>query len=206
MKAAPRSLQSKTVWAIEICSGVEEKKVRSVLNALGQITVQHLKRYGRFAVPGVATIKSVMRPAREARLMSAFGKIVEVKAKPAATGVKCFAHKSFREQTVSVQLRGKSRQVRYCDAESMAAIVEASGVGKKKVRSVIGALHKVTVQQVKLHGKFAVPGMVVIKSQRVPARPSRMVKCFGKTVRVGARPRRTVLKYSVRGSFAKQLE
>merc|ERR1712146_433808 len=78
--------------------------------------------------------------------------------------------------------------------ETLAALEAASGVSKKEVGSVLAALEKVAVLQVKKAGKFVVPGVTMIKTRHKPATKAGTKVMFGKTVKVKARAAKTVVK------------
>merc|ERR1719301_292373 len=78
--------------------------------------------------------------------------------------------------------------------ETLSAIEAASGVAKKEVGSVLSALEKVAVAQVKKAGKFVVPGVVMIKTRVKPATKAGTKVMFGKTVKVKASKAKTVVK------------
>merc|ERR1719169_96986 len=78
--------------------------------------------------------------------------------------------------------------------EMLGALETASGVGKKEVGAVLGALEKVAVAQVKKVGKFVVPGVVMIKTRHKPATKAGTKVMFGKTVKVKAKAAKTVVK------------
>merc|ERR1719371_11720 len=79
-------------------------------------------------------------------------------------------------------------------SETIGALEAASGVGKKEVASVLAALEKVAVAQVKKAGKFVVPGVVMIKTRVKPATKAGTRVMFGKTVKVKAKAAKTVVK------------
>merc|ERR1712146_527974 len=78
--------------------------------------------------------------------------------------------------------------------ETLGALQAASGVEKKHVASVLAALEKLAVAEVKKAGKFVVPGVVMIKTKVKPARKAGTKVMFGKTVKVKAAAAKTVVK------------
>merc|ERR1719247_3250089 len=78
--------------------------------------------------------------------------------------------------------------------ETLGALAAAAGVEKKEVASVLAALEKVAIAEVKKAGKFVVPGVVMIKTRVKPARKAGTKVLFGKTVKVKAAKAKTVVK------------
>merc|ERR1719502_210293 len=62
------------------------------------------------------------------------------------------------------------------------------------VAKVMGALAKLGSKEVKSVGKFAIPGLCVIKTKKKPATKAGMRLMFGKEVKVSAKPAKTVVK------------
>merc|ERR1712139_82144 len=79
-------------------------------------------------------------------------------------------------------------------SETHGSLEAASGVAKKEVSSVLSALEKVAVAQVKSAGKFVIPGVVMIKSKHKAAKKAGSRMMFGKMVKVKAQPAKTVVK------------
>merc|ERR1711948_134143 len=61
-----------------------------ILNSLAALAVTEAKKTGKFIIPGVAMLKTRVRPATKAGKREIFGKEVMVKAKPAKTIVKAY--------------------------------------------------------------------------------------------------------------------
>merc|ERR1711987_8118 len=73
----------------------EEHELKSaacskVLNSLATLAATEVKKTGKFIIPGVAILKTRVKPATEAGKREIFGKEVMVKAKPAKTIVKAY--------------------------------------------------------------------------------------------------------------------
>merc|ERR1712066_614408 len=60
------------------------------LEAIAEIGTHEVKSTGVFTIPGLARIKTRMKPATKAGKREVFGKVVVVKAKPARKIVKAF--------------------------------------------------------------------------------------------------------------------
>merc|ERR1711901_10564 len=61
-----------------------------IMDSLAAIAATEVKKTGKFVVPGVAMLKTRMKPATKAGKREVFGKEVMVKAKPARSVVKAF--------------------------------------------------------------------------------------------------------------------
>merc|ERR1712195_433804 len=65
---------------------------------------------------------------------------------------------------------------------------------RRDVTKVIGALADLGAKEVKSVGKFAIPGLVMIKTKKKPATKAGMRMMFGQSVQVKAKPAKTVVK------------
>merc|ERR1719270_1735062 len=76
----------------ELASSCDLKKTEcgKVLTALADIAATQVKKNGKFTIPGVCMVKTRLKPATKAGKREMFGKVVQVKAKPAKTVVKAF--------------------------------------------------------------------------------------------------------------------
>merc|ERR1712187_420863 len=90
-KAGP--VMSKGGMGQAIADELEMKKrdVTTVLDSLASIAATEVEKAGKFTIPGVAMVKTRVKPATKAGKREIFGKVVVVKAKPAKTVVKAFA-------------------------------------------------------------------------------------------------------------------
>eukprot|EP01084_Bolivina_argentea_P026519 49331_1 len=90
MKTAAKSI-TKTALAEALAQGTELKKSEcvKVLTSLAEIVTKEVKK-GKVTIPGVAMIKTRVKPATKAGKREMFGKTVVVAAKPAKTVVKAF--------------------------------------------------------------------------------------------------------------------
>merc|ERR1712154_33208 len=90
-KAASRSM-SKSELADAVATAVELKKSEcmKVLTSLAEIVTKEVKKTGKVTIPGVAMIKTRVKPATKAGKREMFGKVVMVAAKPAKTVVKAY--------------------------------------------------------------------------------------------------------------------
>ena len=76
--------------AIAAATGHKKAEVSKVLEELTAIGTKEVKSKGIFTLPGLARIKTRVKPATKAGKRVMFGKEVAVKAKPATTVVKAF--------------------------------------------------------------------------------------------------------------------
>merc|ERR1712151_574945 len=91
MKAAAKSM-GKTALAEALSEGTELKRSEcvKVLTSLAEVVTKEVKKTGKVTIPGVAMIKTRVKPATKAGKREMFGKVVVVAAKPAKTVVKAF--------------------------------------------------------------------------------------------------------------------
>merc|ERR1712241_1331426 len=83
---------SKSAIVNELASATEltGSAVKKVLDSLAAVATKEVKKSGKFTIPGLAMIKTRMKPATKAGKREVFGKVVMVKAKPATKIVKAF--------------------------------------------------------------------------------------------------------------------
>merc|ERR1712056_51636 len=98
-KAAGGKALTKTGLAEAVATETELKKkdVLSILDILTSVASKSLKSVGKVTIPGLAMIKTRVKPATKAGKRVMFGQEVVVKAKPAKTVVKCFAVASLKK-------------------------------------------------------------------------------------------------------------
>merc|ERR1712170_148724 len=89
MKASAVMTKTKLCAAIEGSTSVKKSDVKKVLESLAEVAAKEVKK-GKFTIPGVAMVKTRVKPATKAGKKEIFGKLVMVKAKPAKTVVKAF--------------------------------------------------------------------------------------------------------------------
>merc|ERR1712232_872740 len=91
-KAATKKVLTKTGIAEAISTETELKKSDcvKVLNALATVAAKEVKKTGKLVIPGVAMLKTRVKPATKAGKRFMFGEMKTVKAKPAKTVVKAF--------------------------------------------------------------------------------------------------------------------
>merc|ERR1719150_1321808 len=91
-KAATKKTLSKTGIAEAISTETEMKKSDcvKVLSALAAIAATEVKKTGKLVIPGVATLKTRIKPARKAGKKLMFGEMRAVKAQPANKVVEAF--------------------------------------------------------------------------------------------------------------------
>ena len=83
--------------------------------------------------------------------------------------------------------------------EVFGAIEASSGIKKRDVKAVFGALEGIIPAQLKATGKFTIPGITMIKLKKKPATKAGKRMAFGKEVFVKAKPARTLVKcYTVK--------
>merc|ERR1712084_160908 len=91
MKTAAKAM-GKGALAEALAEGTELKKSEctKVLDNLAQVVAKEVKKTGKVTIPGVAMIKTRVKPATKAGKREMFGKVVMVAAKPAKTVVKAY--------------------------------------------------------------------------------------------------------------------
>merc|ERR1712187_572775 len=99
MKGGAKVL-SKGALAEALAEGSELKKkdCSRIVEKLGEIAAAQVKGVGKFVVPGVAMVKTRLKPATKAGKREVFGKVVMVKARPARTVVKAFPVSALKKQ------------------------------------------------------------------------------------------------------------
>merc|ERR1712054_429674 len=94
MKGSKKAVKSMGKDAIAAAiAGEHELKSAAcskVLNSLAALAATEVKKTGKFIIPGVAILKTRVKPATKAGKREIFGKEVMVKAKPAKTIVKAY--------------------------------------------------------------------------------------------------------------------
>merc|ERR1711904_209158 len=73
------------------------------------------------------------------------------------------------------------------------ALATATGHKKSECSKVLDALVEIGTAEVK-KGKFTIPGLCMIKTKTKPATKAGMRLMFGKSVKVAAKPARTIVK------------
>lgn len=76
--------------ALATACGMKKTEASKILDALANVGAKEVKARGVFTLPGLARIKTRVKPATKAGSRSMFGKVVKVAAKPARTVVKAF--------------------------------------------------------------------------------------------------------------------
>merc|ERR1711974_141439 len=89
---APVKSITKGALADEIAQKTEltRKVCLAVLQNRAEVAEREVKKTGKFAIPGVAMLKTRRKPATKACKKEIFGKMQMVKAKPAKAVVKAF--------------------------------------------------------------------------------------------------------------------
>merc|ERR1712203_675008 len=90
-KAVVKSMP-KSAIAAAIAEEHELKKgvCAKIIDSLATLASAEVKKTGKFVIPGVAMLKTRVKPATKAGKREVFGKEVMVKAKPAKTIVKAY--------------------------------------------------------------------------------------------------------------------
>ena len=90
---------SKSAIVAELAAASELKgsQVKNVFEGLAEVATKEVKKSGKFTIPGLAMIKTRMKPATKAGKREVFGKVVMVKAKPATKIVKVFCVAAFKK-------------------------------------------------------------------------------------------------------------
>merc|ERR1712093_20156 len=73
-------------------------------------------------------------------------------------------------------------------------IATSLSLKRRDVTKVLGALADLGAKEVKSVGKFALPGLCMIKTRKKPATKAGTRVMFGKEVKVAAKPAKTVVK------------
>merc|ERR1719367_886670 len=91
---------SKSAIVAELATATELKgsAVKKVLENLTAVATKEVKKSGKFTIPGLAMIKTRMKPATKAGKREVFGKVAMVKAKPATKVVKAFCVAALKKQ------------------------------------------------------------------------------------------------------------
>merc|ERR1711860_440519 len=90
MKGAVAMGKSAIVAELAAASELKGSQVKKVLEGLAEVATKEVKKSGKFTIPGLAMIKTRMKPATKAGKREVFGNVVMVKAKPATKIVKAF--------------------------------------------------------------------------------------------------------------------
>merc|ERR1711879_292444 len=92
MKSAAARPMTKGALAKALAAESELKPAvcSKIINSLGAIATNEVVKKGAFSLNGLFRIKTKVKPATKAGQREMFGKVVQVKAKPAKKVVKCF--------------------------------------------------------------------------------------------------------------------
>merc|ERR1712099_230104 len=85
--------------------GLKGAQIKKVLDCLATVATKEVKKSGKFTIPGLAMIKTRMKPATKAGKREVFGKVVMVKAKPATKVVKAFCVAALKKSICAASLR-----------------------------------------------------------------------------------------------------
>merc|ERR1712216_389383 len=87
-------------------------------------------------------------------------------------------------------------------AESLAS---KSGLKKSECSKIIDNFAALATAEVKKTGKFTIPGLCMLKTRVKPARKAGTAQAFGKTIKVSARPAKTIVKAYVTAALKKSI-
>ena len=73
-------------------------------------------------------------------------------------------------------------------ADLQAQLANASGIAPKDVKLVMDVLRQICTKSLREHGVFRLPGITMLRTKRINARPASTKKMFGKEVVLPAKP------------------
>ena len=98
-------------------------------------------------------------------------------------------------KTAMKSMKAMKASVRALSKSGMAdGIASSLTLKRRDVTKVLGALTELATKEVKNVGKFAIPGLLMIKTRKKPATKAGVRQMFGKEVKVAAKPAKTVVK------------
>ena len=74
------------------------------------------------------------------------------------------------------------------------ALATEHGLKKSQCAKMLDSLASIGTAEVKNAGKFTIPGLCMIKTRKKPATKATTREMFGKMVKVGAKPAKTIVK------------
>jgi nucleoid DNA-binding protein len=91
MKAGAKAMSKGGIAdALATATQLKKSQCMKLLDSLATVATKEVKSTGKFTVPGLAMIKTRMKPATKAGKKEVFGKVMMVKAKPAKKIVKAY--------------------------------------------------------------------------------------------------------------------
>jgi len=90
MKGATSITKGALAEALATATELKKSECSKVLTSLAEVVAKEIKKTGKVVVPGIAMVKTRLKPATKAGKREVFGKVVMVKAKPARTIVKAY--------------------------------------------------------------------------------------------------------------------
>merc|ERR1712066_323624 len=92
MKKAGGKVMTKGELAKTIAAEYELKAtmVSKIMGSIAEVATKEVKKTGKFVFPGLCMVKTRVKPATKACQKEIFGKMCQVKARPARTIVKAF--------------------------------------------------------------------------------------------------------------------
>ena len=98
-------------------------------------------------------------------------------------------------KTAMKSMKALKASVRALSKSGMAnGIASSLTLNKTRCHNGDGCLTELATKEVKSVGKFAIPGLLMIKTRKKPATKAGMRQMFGKEVKVAAKPAKTVVK------------
>merc|ERR1711937_1085727 len=96
--AGAKLTKSELISSLAEKCGMKRAVANSMLGELVTVATAEVKKNGIFTLPGLCRIKTRVRPATKAGKKEMFGKVVEVKARPAKTVVKAYTVAALKAQ------------------------------------------------------------------------------------------------------------
>ena len=81
-------------------SGVPKRDCKKVLDGLSKVLAKHVKATGTCTIPNLVRVKKVVTKARPAGVRKAFGKQIEVGARPERQRLRISPLKKFKDQVL----------------------------------------------------------------------------------------------------------
>merc|ERR1712203_987706 len=102
----PAKVMTKSAMAKAIAEEHEIKPsvASGIINSLAEIGAKEVTSTGKFTIPGLVMIKTRTKPATKACKKEIFGKMCDVKARPARTVVKAFPVSALKKSVLDCTL------------------------------------------------------------------------------------------------------
>merc|ERR1712146_434766 len=105
-----------------------------------------------------------------------------------------FSISSFSAMVKAMKVMKKKAVTAMPKSGITSALVDKTGLDKKSVAGLVESFVQLATAEVKKTGKFAIPGLCMLKTKVKPARKAGTSVAFGKTIKVKARPATTVVR------------